>query len=333
MTEIRSAKRARLGPITVAATALAVLIVVVSALLIGGSGATRGAAPGAESSHFEPFALPTTTIDLNRTQTAGTYVNEFVTLNNSTTLTKLPVSLTVTASTCDWVTVENFTTAASPKSVFHNVQYANESAANASGTVLSHGDSFKVCGGAGVWVNFVYWTFSIYRFASTGLDVNSTVGLGGFSDWSGTTVAPANVTTTIGPSSVAQFIVASNETFTATFPSSVNGPTSCDFSGQICSYAQCSYVSAADALNVTKSHTVAFTKSSGLLVTAAYENWTVGYYSATVSANTGVGGFFVGTDSFFQEVFVQFWYLWVVGLLVVALLVGMARNRKGRGRK
>ncbi len=333
MQEGAGRKRAGLRLITGAATVLAVLIVVVSALLIGGSGGVRGAAPGSESSHFEPFLLPTTTIDVNRSQSAGTYVNEYVTLNNSTTLTKIPVSLTVTASTCKWVTVENLTAAASPKSVFHNVEYANETAANASGTVLSHSDSFKVCGGAGVWINFVYWTFSIYDFSSSGLGVNSTVTLGGFSDWAGTTVAPGNVSATIGPSAVAQFIVASNETFTANFPALVNGPTSCDFSGQLCSYTQYSYVSSADALNVTKSHAIAFTKASGLLVTAAYENWTIGYSSATVSANTGVGGFFAGTDSFFQEVFVQFWYLWIVGLLVIALIVGMARNRKGRRRK
>jgi hypothetical protein len=334
MHERTSGSRAGRRSITVAASVIAVLLVVVSSLLIGASGAMRGSSPPTElEPAVIPAALADTAIDLNRSQSSGTYVAEYVVLNNSTTLTALPAALTVAASTCKWVTVENLTEAAKPSSSFHNVEYANATVANGSGTVVTHSDSFKVCGGSGMWINFVYWTFSIYEFSSTGLGVSSTVTLGGFSDWTGTTVAPANLSATIGPSAVAQFIVASNETFTATFPALVNGPTSCDFSGQLCSYTQYSYVSAADALNVTKSHTVAFTKASGLLVAAAYENWTVGYSSATVSTNTGVGGFFAGTDSVFQEVFVQFWYLWIVGLLVVALIVGMARNRKGRGRK
>jgi len=326
-------KRARLKWITGAATVIAVLLVVVAGLSVGGWGAARGGTPAVGlAENLVPAALPSTAIDLNRSQSAGMYTPEYVTLNNSTSLVRLPALLTVTADTCKWVVVENLTTSASPASPFHNIEYANETADNASGTVLSHADAFRVCGGSGVWINFVYWTFSIYEFSATGLGVNATVTLGGFSDWGGTTVAPANVSARIGPDSVGKFTVASNLTFIATFEATVNGPNSCDYTGQVCSYTQYSFVSAADSANVSKSPRVVFSHASGLLVTGAYENWTVGYSSATISDNTGVGGFFADTSSFFQEVFVEFWYLWIVGLLGIGLVASVAR-RKGRGRR
>ena len=333
MHERTSGSRAGRRSITVAASVIAVLLVVVSSLLIGASGAMRGSSPptGLEPAVI-PAALADTAIDLNRSQSSGTYVAEYVVLNNSTTLTALPAALTVAASTCKWVTVENLTEAAKPSSSFHNVEYANATAANGSGTVVTHSDSFKVCGGSGMWINFVYWTFSIYEFASSGLGVNGTVTLGGFSDWAGTTAAPANVTATIGPDSVAKFTVASNLTFTAVVPPSVDGPNSCDATGQVCSFTRYSFVSAADASNVSNTRSIAFTRASGLLVTAAYENWTVGYSGSTVSDDTQLGGFFAGTSSFFQEVFVEFWYLWIVGLLAVGIVLALARGGK-RGRR
>ncbi|MGI0130386.1 MAG: hypothetical protein ACREEC_09595, partial [Thermoplasmata archaeon] len=291
---------------------LALLLVVLTGLTPGGPGGLHGSTSAAKSSSgFSPDVLANTVIDLNRSQSpSSAYVPEYVALNNSTTLTKLPAFLTVLASTCEWVTVENLSEAALPASSFHNVQFYNVTGGNDSGTSITHANSFKVCGGTGLWINFVYWTYSIYRYSFTGLGVASTMTLGGFSDWSGTSIAPANVTAAIGPSDVASFKVASNLTFTAVLPAAVNGPNGCDTTGQICSYTQYSYVSAADASNVSKTRSIAFTAASGLRVTAAYENWTVGYSSTTVSDNTGLGGLFAGTDSFFQTVFVDFWYLW-----------------------
>jgi hypothetical protein len=330
MSDNTVGKRTGLGRITGAATVIAVLLAVLGSLVLGGSAGVQAGPSGSRvASDPLPATLPNTAIDLNRSQSAGAYVPEYVTLNNSTSLTRLPASLTVTASTCKWVTVENLTSAAIPTSAFHNVEYANESSSNASGTLLSHASAFRVCGGSGVWINFVYWTFSIYQFASSGLEVNATVTLGGFSDWAGTTTAPANVSATVGPDALARFVIASNLTFIAVLPATVDGPNSCDATGQVCSFTQYSFVSAADASNVTRAHTIAFTRASGLLVTASYENWTVGYVAATVSDNTAIGGFFAGTSSFFQEVFVQFWYLWILALLVLALVFAVAR----RGRR
>ncbi len=330
MTESARPKQGtRPQPITVAAAVLAVLLlVIVSALLVGGSGAIRGAAPGVGDSHLGAFALPTTTIDLNRSQTSGTYVAEYVTLNNSTTLTRLPVSLTVVAGSCRWVTVANFTAAASPTSPFHNVQYHNVTSGNDTGSLSDNGHGFRVCGGTGVWINYVYWTYSIYEFETTGLAVNGTVTLDGFSDWPGTTSAPANVSATVGPHTIARFTVSSNLTFTAVLPATVDGPNSCGVTGQICSYTQYSFVSAADSSNTSTSHSIAFTKASGLLVTGAYENWTAGYKNASVGDSTAIGGFFGETESAFQAIVVQYWYLWILGLLVVALVVAVSRRRR-----
>lgn len=294
MSENPVRQRARLSPITVmAAAVIAVLLVVLTGLATGGVGSVRGATPDqGVSSGLTPFALPTTTIDLNRSQSAGTYVNEYVTLNNGTTLTALPASLTVTAGACAWVIVSNLTEAASPTSIFHNVQFHNVTSGNDTGNLADKGAGFKICGGGSVWINYAYWTYSVYEFSAPTLGIASTMTLGGFSDWAGTTIAPANVSAPIGASDVAQFIVSSNLTFTAVLPSPVNSPTTCDATGQVCSFTQYSFVSVSDVSNVSTTRTIAFTHPSGLLVTAAYENWTAGYTSGTVSANTQVGGFF-----------------------------------------
>ncbi len=322
----------RLSPIAVMIAAVfAVLLVVLTGMAFGGAGSARGAAPGSGlSTAVTPATLATTLIDLNRSQSAGTYVSEYVTLNNTTTLTKLPIAITVVATTCRWVIVQNLTAPAVPSSVFHNVQFHNVTTLNDTGNSADKATGFKICGGAQVWVNYVYWTYSIYQFSASTLGIAANMTLGGFSDWIGTTIAPANVSAPIGASHVAQFIVSSNLTFTAVLPGTVDSGTTCDATHQICSFTQYSFVSATDSVNTTSSTKIAFTKASGLLVTAAYENWTVGYTSATVSANTQIGGFFADTNSFFQAVFVQFWYLWILALLVIALVGAVASKRRQR---
>jgi hypothetical protein len=335
MHERTSGSRAARRSITVAATALAVLIVVVSSLLLGGSGATRATAPASDSPNFEPFVLPTTTIDLNRSQSAGIYVPEYVALNNSTTLTKLPAALTVTAGTCKWVTVQNLTSAASPATVFHNVEYANETAANESGTLLSHSSSFKVCGGAGVWINFVYWTFGVYVFDGTGLAVTPApkVVYVTYGDWPGVSAGPAPAMYPFSSTSDLSLTVASNLSFEVTF-SRYNTSTSCDVTGQVCAYTTYTFVSASSGASVNTTATLIFGTIAGVTgyakANSAYSNWTIGYTSATVNANTGLGGFFEDTSSFFSEVFVQFWYLWILVLLVVIVIALMGRDRRGR---
>ncbi|MGC2359231.1 MAG: hypothetical protein WA691_02865 [Thermoplasmata archaeon] len=329
MHERKGDRGARRKTITGTATAFAVVVLLIAVVFLDGGSPSYDSAPSTGSSNvLVPAVLAGATIDLNRSQTSGTYDPEYVSLNNTSTLTRIPVSLTVAVGSCRWVSVENGTEAAIPRSVFHNVEYANETTANASGTVLSHTDGFRVCGGSGVWINYVYWTFSVYQFSAPTLGVNATLTLGGFSDWSGTTLAPPNVSEEIGPSTTAQFIVASNLTFMAILPTPVNGPNSCDYTGQVCSFTQYALVSATDVANTSVAAKIAFSKASGLPVNAAFENWTVGYSSAKVSDNTGVGGFFSDTQSFFNAVFVQFWYLWIL-LLLVVIVVALATRRKG----
>ena len=327
-------KRARHAPIyLMAGTILAVLMVLLTGAFVGGAGQLRGATPDQGNAHLSPFVIPNTVIYLNRSQSAGTYISEYVSLNNSTTLTKLPTTLTVVAATCKWVTVLNTTAAASPASIFHNVQYRNVTATNATGTVLAHGTttSFKICGAAQAWVNYIYWSYSVYRFSAPTLGQNATMTVGGFSSWPGTSTGPANVSATIGPKTTAQFIIASNLTaFTVVFPKSATGATTCDVTGQICSYPTWSFVSAADLANTSASNSILFNAASGLRVTGAYENWTVGYHETNVSANTQLGGFFAQSGADFQSFIVTWWWAIVFLLLVIAPFAMIASQRRRR---
>jgi hypothetical protein len=285
-------------------------------------------------SQIHPAAIATTTIYLNRSQSSGTYVHEYVNLNNSTTLTAIPATLTVAASSCKWVTVDNLTLAANPASVFHNVQYNNVTAANASGTVKAGTatTSFKACGGSAYWVNYVYWTYSIYQFSTTTLLVNGTLTVGTFSDFPGTSAAPKAITANFSKNSEVSVKIPSNLTsFTVTFPSPVNGSSTCTYYGS-CTYPQYTYASAADGLNTSTSRSIVFSTASGLRVTAAYENWTVGYTVATLSSYSGAGLFFSQTGNFFEEWFVGVWYVWILVLLIVIAIAAVVSGGKRRRR-
>ena len=314
---------------TVAATVIAALVGVLVGLIAGSVAVPASHPAPAKGTGLVIDALANTAIDLNRSQSSGTYVNEYVTLNNSTTLTKLPAALTVVAGTCKWVTVANLTEAASPASAFHNVQFTNRTTGNATGTISGGGaTAFKVCGGTGVWLNYIDWSYSIYGFTTATLGVAGTL-KATFSDYPGTTTGPAAVTATLDSSSAVSLTVSSNLTFTVYLPSPVNGSHSCDYTKQVCSYTRYTFASATDGTNTSLVSTIAFTKASGLLVTNHYENWTVGYSSATIQDNTAIGGFFAGTTSEFQDVFVNFWYAWLFVAVFVGVLIAV-RRKKGR---
>lgn len=325
-------KSARHTPIYLMAGAiLAVFLVLVTGAFVGGAGQLRGATPDQGNAHLSPFVIPNTVIYLNRSQSAGTYISEYVSLNNSTTLTKLPATLTVVAATCRWVTVMNTTASANPNTIFHNVQYRNVTATNATGTVLAHGTttSFKICGAAQAWVNYIYWSYSVYRFSAPTLGQNATMTVGAFASWPGTSTGPANVTATIGPKTTAQFLISTNlTTFTAVLPKSATGATTCDVTGQICSYPTWSFVSAADLANTSTSNTIVFSTASGLRVSAAYENWTVGYKETNVSANTQLGGFFASTGADFQSVIVTWWWAILFVLLILIIVAYAMKDRR-----
>lgn len=331
MTEEAGRTKKRLLPITAAAAVLAVLMMVLTAMAfapVAGAGAVRGNTPAQFAPSVTlPAALANTAIDLNRSQSAGTYVNEYVTLNNSTTLTKLPAALTVVASTCRWVTVVNFTEAAVPASAFHNVQFHNVTSGNNTGSLTDKGSGFKICGGSAVWLNYVYWTYSIYGFTASTLVANGTVTVK-FGDYPGTTTGPASVSAPFGANYALSLKVATNLTFTVTLPYQTNSSVACSDLGQVCSFTRYTFSAATDTTNASASNVIAFTVASQLLVTAAYENWTVSYTSASISANTGVGGFFESANTLFQNVVVQFWYLWILGLLLVALVGAIVSKRR-----
>ena len=308
----------------------AVLLVALSGAYVGGAALARGSAPGeAASTGFVPFALANTAIDLNLSEQGGApYQAEYVTVNNSTTLTKLPAALTVVASTCLWITIENLTEPLKAASVFHNLQFHNRTSANDTGSVAGGGASaFKICGGGSTWLNYQEWTYSIYQFSTASLGTNGTATVK-FSDYPGMTTGPAAVSAPFGTTYALSLKVATNLTFTVTLPEQTNSSTSCSELGQVCSLTRYTFSAATDTTNTSVSNVIAFTVASKLLVTAAYENWTVSYTSASISANTGVGGFFAGTSTAFQTYVVQFWYLWILGLLVVALVAAIASKRR-----
>ena len=337
MTESARPNGRRLQTITAAAAVFAaLLVVIVSALLVGGSGAIRGAAPGVEDSHLGSFALPTTTIDLNRSQTSGTYVSEFVSLNNSTSLTRIPVSLTVTAGSCRWVRVANVTAPSVPASIFHNVEFHNVTTANGTGSTHDLGTGFRVCGGTGLWLNYVYWTFGSYGFTTSTLSVNGTIGVQ-FGDWPGTSFGPSRLNVSFGSKSAVQLIVASNLSFQVALPLVVTGPPSCDFTGQICTETQDRFIAAAGPTATNATGTLVFGAFGNVTgysrQTATYSNWSVGYNSTTVGADTPIGGFFGHADGVLSDVFLTYWYGWVA-VAIVVILVGAAysagHKRSGR---
>ena len=349
-----SAKGARLSRTTAAAAVIAVfavLLVGLSGVYAGGAGLAPGSSPSqAASTGFVPFALANTAIDLNRSQSAGTYAPEYVTLNNSTTLTKLPAALTVTAATCKWVIVANYTAPSVPASVFHNVQFRNVTTGNDTGTTSDSGHGFRVCGGTGIWINYVYWTYSVYNFAATGLAINGTLSVSNFSDYPGLTVRPANFTENISAQYPVQLAVASNLTyFTVGLPSVVYGSTSCSFGGQACTQTEYVYVAATNSVNSTTRSQIEFEKQGScpatqpktgpacvvLAAPAAYDNWSASWSALSLNKDTAVGGFFASSDSWLTEIIGNYWPIWVALatiLIIAALAVKAYRpSRGGKG--
>lgn len=321
---------------------IVVILAVLGVLLLGGlasvgprpSAGSHGAASGIPgNARLSPSVILNTQIYLNRSQTSGTYVGEFVALNNSSTLTRIPVLLTVAASTCKWVTVENVTAPAAPVSIFHNVQYRNVTSANKSGTVISGiaTTSFKACGATAYWINYVYWTYSVYQFTSIGLGANTTIVAGGFSAYPGTISVPANVSAKIGPKAVAQFIVPSNlSKFTVVITTPVSGGTTCDITGQICSYTLWSFGSMTDLSNTSTTAKTVFNSTNRLLTqSAVYENWTVSFSNSSVAVNTATGAFFVSTGAFVQTWFVNL-AAWWIAIIIIVIIVGFVWSRSGR---
>ncbi len=332
MRERTEGKSARLGLITAAAAVIAVLALLLSGLgaLPGGAPAGGGAARAGAQVAVHPAATPATQLYINRSQSSGTYVPEYVTFNNTTTLNRLPYSAT-TGNGCRWVTIGNLsTTLGTP--AYHEVDYRNVTTANASGTIKAHQytPSFDACYGNAYWVNYVYFTLSYYQFRDQGLPagVNTTLTVT-FGKWPGASAAPASVTYSISKNGVAVLRVASNLTFNVTATKTFAGATSCVDGGQVCSYSQYTFSTWANSSTTNSSDPLKFGTDGLALISAGTVFWNVSYANSSVSANTQIGGFLVTTGGLLETAIFGFW--WAI-VLVLIVIVGVAWATSGRRR-
>jgi len=334
MDENRGTRKSRAFVVTAAAAVIAVFALV----LTGGLSALDAHGPTGTASHQSGLRVDTigaTDLYLNRSQgtapysTTESYVGEFVSLNNSSTLTRIPTLVTVKSATdCRWVTVLNLSTKID---TFDSVVYLNVTGANATGAGIIAGSfsspatkvSFNACGGSAYYVNFGAQAYHIYNFAATtlGLAANVTQTK---TTYSGATVSTASIVYSLAAKGTLTLKIPAHEAFDLTFPAYVNGSTTCDVTEQICSYPSDSFVSATNGANVTKTGALTFFASNS--TASAYSNWTIDYKSGTASADTIVGGFFGDVSSGFTSYFVDLWYVWVVALLGVAVVVLLARS-------
>ncbi len=333
-------KRAGLSPITlvagVAAAVFAVLLLVLAGAFyapVGSQSATGvrvqvGAHPAAGSNP---------NLYVNRSQVGGSYVTEYVALNNSTTLTALPYGGT-SAHGCRYVTVLNISTAVG---TFHAVNYRNVTQANASGTLVAHQytTSFEACSGTPTWVNYVYFTYTIYGFAAQRLDANETAKVV-FGLWPGFTKAPANVTFSLGPAAKGSLKVASNLTFNVTVSANVTGPTTyaafTDQQAWTTEYSLFAHWQDAADVHTYASATLAFGGTGGpQLVSATWSNWTANYTEGNFTGSTSTGAFLLETGGVLSLIFVTYWFAWVGIIIVLVLIAGLATaagRRKKSGR-
>lgn len=115
-----------------------------------------------------PMVIGSSQLYLNRSQSAGACVKEFVSLNNSSTPTILPLNggAPTTFHGCERVTIVNASTTVD---TFHVVRYAKVTTGNGSGTAVT-GNPFEVGGSTGLTpVGAAYSNWSVvYALARTG---------------------------------------------------------------------------------------------------------------------------------------------------------------------
>jgi hypothetical protein len=324
-TRSRTAGRKR--SITGVATVIAAIALLALPGALGDLPLSQPHADAQSSALFSPFSIPSTTIFLNRSQSSGTYVGEFVSLNNSSSPTRLPVALTVVASSCRWVSVLNTTTRIDS---FHSVLYSQVTVGNNSGTVLAGiaAISFKVCGGQAAFVDFTFWTFTDYSFAASTLALKANLTLVWF-QFAGHSKAFVNRTFPIGGGFEVSLQMGTNESFEVDLPKLVGGAASCNSIGA-CTTPSWAFSTAATGNPATNSSLIpqlTFYQPTS----ASFQNWTALYSETNTSSTTPSGFFFVPTVNFLTLVFVGFWWAWVLlvlVLVVVAAAWGGARRRR-----
>ncbi|HZY70859.1 MAG TPA: hypothetical protein VFF67_07795 [Thermoplasmata archaeon] len=335
-----SGKKGWTASITGVAAVIATLALLLDTAIPIGDASPHGGSHAVDhavgSGGILPAAIGAAQLYVNRSQSSGTYVKEFVSLNNSSTLTPLPLNggSPTTFHGCEWVTVVNATVTVD---TFHVVRYAKVTTGNGTGTVVVGlaKTSFDACAGSAYFVDYTMWTYSIYDFTAKVLGINSTLDVA-FDRYPGSLGYPTNVSLVIGPKTVAQLKAPTNISFNVT-ANPVNGTTTCTASSlsQVCSYPRWTlseWTQAASGTAVT-GNPFEVGGTTGLTpVGATYSNWSVIYTETNVSANTATGIFFLEAGSWLNTIFVQFWYLWVllvVGIVVYALARGGRRGRRG----
>jgi hypothetical protein len=305
---------------------------------LGGAGASAGHAPAVEirAGGIQPAAGPIalTKIDVNRSQSSGTYVNEYVSLNNSSTLTKIPAALTVVSASCLWVTVLNLSTTVTSVT---SVQYAQVTQGNNTGIVLSPlgKTSFKICGGYVSFVDYTLWTYSLYTFTAptlgnTHTSGNGLTGLGNLTlrytwptGYAGAIQTWVNTSYAFDVNHAVTLKIPTNASFSVLLPAQISQATTCDVTGQICNYQQFNLVSSVQSgtTNVTAKAILTFAQP----LKNGYVNWTSSYQAQNISSNSALGGAWV---SFANWVYA--WWLALLILFVVIVVVAVYWDRDGR---
>ncbi|HEV2316256.1 MAG TPA: hypothetical protein VGV89_01605 [Thermoplasmata archaeon] len=342
MEKTKGGKRARLSVITVAAAVLAVALL---ALVPQGPSVERSqlgySLPRIQLA-VNPAGVPANQFDINRSQSSGTYVSEWVSLNNSSSLSKLP--LITTANGCKWVTVLNLSVKVN---TFNFVKPAQVTSGNNTGTIIlglgsTNFPSFKACAGSTYFVDYTLWVYADYIFSAIGLGNSQTTGTiaaKGLANltlvsqtptgYAGAKIIFLNQTFAFDVNHAVSILVPTNTSFQVTVPALVTGATTCDITGQICSYPQWTFSSATKVgtTNVSTKNTLTFAQP----LTATFNNWTASYTNASIGINTPTGAFFVGVGSFWSTFFVALWWVWIVIILVAVAIAVIVSGHHGRG--
>lgn len=303
-------------------------------LLVVSSAGSTAAAPVRPQSAAAPLpsaAIPPTQINLNLSESGASYYPEYFTLNNTSTVYKLPYTLT---SRFSWVTVLNLSRSLGN---FHSINYAQVTTGNDSGAVVaSIGQAgFEARGGSAYWVDYTYWTYTIYGISAPSLSKDGFNAQGtftaSFGDYPGHTSGPANFTFALNGTTTYDLRVSSNLTVKVLAPSSVSLPEGCTAFGAHCITLVWDFVDWAQGASIVSSAaSLQLGGSNGLpIAPASYQNYTAAFTDPVNETGTnGTAGAFIASGiSLFNEVFLQFWYIW---LLVVVVLIAYAVGRDKR---
>ena len=314
---------------------LTVLLAVLAALLflVSSFGSATAAAPAMEGNSavsLPSAAIPTTQINLNLSESGTSYYPEFVTLNNTSTIYRLPYVVT---SRFSWVTVLNLSRAEGP---LHSINYAQVTAANDSGTVVASSaqTGFEARGGQAYWVDYTYWTYNIYGFSAPGVAVAVNLHIS-FGDYPGHTTGPANLTVPVGGGNFLSVKVSDNVTVSVLAPRELSQLGSCGFAGTVCNEELWNLTGWKNSSSTPSADPLLLGGTSGLKIPlGGWDNYTAVYAASNTTTSTGTGSFILATESVLSSVFLTWWYLWVLlVVLLVAYAAGRDRNPQRRRRR